>query len=538
MQVWISDSLERILPESKPGSNRQLQLVGLLCQVISFQIGFRPVKNPAENAGPYKITLNGGFAKYCSVRLAGLVPLKDHSTFSPSNLLEGYAPGFVPDPLLESFEEERFEKNRSRSYWVTVRLPNQSGKNNIKVTIDDGTKKYSVEAIIRILPAKLPKLNIPVTHWFYSDAIADWYKVEPFGEEYWRLVEKYFKNLVDHNQNTIYTPLFTPPLDGKKRIIQLVGVIESVSGKYTFGWGRLRKWVKLAKACGFEYFEMTHLFSQWGAKYAINILVSKQKGGKLKPLCKKQTEGTGKVYRNFLQQFLPALIKFLKRENIFNKCIFHLSDEPEMPHIEQYRKAREMFRQIAPEIKITEALSSIEFHRQGLVDNPVPNIGALSDFIKNGVCTWTYYCCGPRLKFPNRFLDFPLYRLRILGLQMFRFELQGFLHWGGNYWYRHGTTELIDPYLVNDGAYWPVWFAGDTFVIYPGKNGPIDSLRWEVYRELFDDYRLLCLASQVVGKEQVMKLLTEIRMPDDYPQKADYIRHIRSSAIRLITKYL
>jgi hypothetical protein len=131
-------------------------------------------------------------------------------------------------------------------------------------------------------------------------------------------------------------------------------------------------------------------------------------------------------------------------------------------------------------------------------------------------------------------LDFPLFRIRILGLEMFRFKMKGFLHWGLNYWYKHGTTELIDPYLVNDGMNWPVWFAGDTFAVYPGKNGPLDSIRWEMYRELFDDYMMLCVASEKAGDEKVMGLLKKIQKPDDFPQNADYIRKVRASVFNIL----
>ncbi|MHB9071320.1 MAG: DUF4091 domain-containing protein [Sedimentisphaerales bacterium] len=534
MKIWITDSLERVLPKTKPGSAKRMQFFGARNQIISFQVGFVPLENPAENAGFQEIKLSGMFAKYSMIRLAGLVPLRNHSTYSPSSLIEGDAPGFIPDVLTDDFREERFEKRISRSYWITVKLPDKAMAGNLKITIKNPARReFSVEARIKVLPLALKSLELPITHWFYNDAILDWYGLEPFSRDYWKMVEKYFRNMTEHNQTAIYTPLFTPPLDGIKRDFQLVDVSEVKLGKYRFGWSKLKKWVDLAKSCGFKYFEMSHLFSQWGAKFAIRVLINKQ--GRIKPLCQPNTLATGKVYRNFLEQFLSGLIAFLKEQGIFEHCIFHLSDEPEIPHIEQYGKVRQMIRAIAPEIRITEALSSFEFYRNRLVDEPVPNIGTIWEFIKNGVNTWTYYCNWARLRFPNRQLDFPLYRLRILGLQMFRFKMKGFLHWGLNYWYKHATTELINPFLVNDGQNWPVWFAGDTFVLYPGKNGPLDSIRWEVYRELFDDYRLLCAAGNKAGEDKIMDILKDIHKPDEFPQNADYIRKIRSSIFEILS---
>ncbi|OHB59837.1 MAG: hypothetical protein A2Y12_10630 [Planctomycetes bacterium GWF2_42_9] len=533
MKVWITDSSERILPETKQRSTRKLDLFGFKDQVISFQVGFRPTLTPAYDQKPLSIKFDGTFAKYCTARLCGLVPVKNHSTGTPLRLTEGKIPGFVPDPLIEDFSEIKFESGQSRSLWITVRLPSRRLNGTVKVTIDAGNEKcFSVEACIYILPFKLPKLDIPVTHWFYSDAICDWYKVEPFSNDYWGLVHKYFRNMSDHNQNTIYTPLFTPPTDGEKMVIQLVGVHDDGKGNYKFNWANLRKWIRMAKNCGFTYFEMSHIFSQWGAKYAIKIIVNKN--GKNKFLCSPKTLSTSSIYKNFLNQFLPELVKFLKKEEIFDKTIFHCSDEPDMSHLTQYAKIRRMVRDIAPEIKITETLSNYDFFSSGNVDNPVPNIMNLNDFLTKDVHTWVYYCCVPRFNFPNRFLDYPLFRLRILGLQLFRFQLKGFLHWGSNYWYKHGTTELIDPYFINDGLNWPYWFAGDTFILYPGKDGPVDSVRWQIYRELFDDYRMLCLASKLKGRNKVMNLLSDIQQPDKFPQNADYIRRIRKTLFKCI----
>ena len=34
----------------------------------------------------------------------------------------------------------------------------------------------------------------------------------------------------------------------------------------------MKRWIDLCKSCGIEYFEMSHLFSQWGARYAPKVM--------------------------------------------------------------------------------------------------------------------------------------------------------------------------------------------------------------------------------------------------------------------------
>ena len=105
-------------------------------------------------------------------------------------------------------------------------------------------------------------------------------------------------------------------------------------------------------------------------------------------------------------------VTFLKRQGIFDRCIFHLSDEPGEKHVAQYRAVRELVRAIAPQIRVTEALSDVEFLKENLVDQPVPVIDKLPGFLRVGTKPWVYYCCNPQGSYPNRFLDYPLYRLQ------------------------------------------------------------------------------------------------------------------------------
>lgn len=532
--IWVHPSDQRILPTTAVGDGaRELALSGARGQVVSFQVGVRPDRlvRVAE------VSLAGPLARAATVRLAGLVPLPHHTPETPAELLDGRAPGFVPDPLLPG-PFVNLDPDMSRAFVVTLRLPERAGRSTLRVRVRlDDAKAVERSVGVTVYPFTLPELTLPVTNWFYSDALCDWYGVEPFSPRYWELVGRYFANMAAHNQTAIYTPLFTPPLDDKKRDLQLVDVTAVGHGRYRFGFAKVRKWLDLARGAGFRYFEMSHLFTQWGAAHAIRILVKND--GKVGLLCPPETPATARVYREFLGQFLPALLTFLRREGVLERCVFHLSDEPNEKHLGQYRAVREMVRAIAPEIRVTEALSHVEFMSHGLVDQPVPVISALPDFLKGEASArpWTYYCCVPRGTYPNRFLDYPLHRLRVLGTMLFKFDVGGFLHWGCNYWYRGGTTELIDPYHVTDAHRWPGWSPGDPFVVYPGADGgPVDSLRWESFRETLDDYRLLTLAAKRAGREAVVGLLAGIRSPAEYPQEPAYLREVRARATALVLR--
>ncbi len=77
----------------------------------------------------------------------------------------------------------------------------------------------------------------------------------------------------------------------------------------------------------------------------------------------------------------------------------------------------------------------------------------------------------------------------------------------------------IDPYTVQDGLAWASgWAYGDTFLVYPGPDGPVDSMRWEVLSEGLQDYSLL----QTLGVRRDDSLFAPIISFADFPKSEDW----------------
>lgn len=468
------------------------------------------------------------------VRRVGYVPLPHLNTPVEADDadLEGrdYLPGFVPDPLFDECEVT-IPPLETHAFWVTV-TPNRKarpGRHTIELTISPvfgDTVTLSADVVLHdIRLAK--RRGFPITHWFYADALLDWYQLEPFEKAFWPIAERYLRNYTGHGLDTVYLPLFTPPLDGDKRPTQLLRVKRRGPHSYSFDWRDVKKWVDLARKCGVQRFECVHLFRQWGVKLAPNIYEGQGQGEKL--LWKPDTGAVSKTYRLFLSQLLPRLERFLKEEGILKKTFFHVSDEPHGDeHIENYQKARALLAELAPWMKVMDALTDIRFGSEGLTDMPVPSITTALDFHEAGIPSWCYYCCGPRGKYLNRLLDTPLAKIAMHGLLFYRWPFKGFLHWGYNYWNLSQTRTLIDPFTVSDGgAYGRGWAYGDPFVVYPGPDGPIDSIRWEVFAESLQDYAL----AQTVGLDRDDPRLAALKSFEDFPKNAEWRTRLRKELL-------
>lgn len=523
LECWLADTDERFYPRSPARERDALALELLRGERGSFQVvvrtGDEPVQVGVACAAPDGVEVR--------VRRVGYVPMPHLNTDTPDDEREGlpHLPGLVPDPLFPE-HETLAGPHETNAFWVSLHVPADAppGEQPLDVRVSAGGEDVaSLQVTLDIRAATLPpRHDFDVTHWFYCDAIADWYAVDLWDEPFWHIIRSYLRNLVAHGQNVISTPIFTPPLDGVKRPTQLLGVTGDGDGHYGFDWTQVRRWVQEATAAGLTTLEWTHLFTQWGARNAIRIYERHGEDGVL--LWDPATPATSATYRTFLGQFLPAWERFLRDEGLMDRSLFHLSDEPHGPEqLASYRKARGLLRDLAPWMRVMDALSEVDFARQGLTDLPVPVLSSVPDFIAGGFPFWAYFCCVPRGRYVNRLFDTPLAKIRLTGPLLYRTGARGFLHWGANYWYKRQTTELIDPFTVADALAWPGWAYGDPFVLYPGPDGPIDSIRWEVFAESLQDFALL----QAAGVPSDDPLLVPLVDFADFPRAPAWLRSVR-----------
>lgn len=407
-----------------------------------------------------------------------------------------------------------------------------SGKHDIKISIS--VNKQIIEKIftLNIIDKNLPKQELLYTNWFHNDCLCTYYKVEVFSEDYWRIVENYIRNAAEHGVNMLLTPIFTPPLDtavgGERPTVQLVKVIKE-NNTYSFDFTNFRKYVKLCLECGIEAFEISHFFTQWGAKHAPKIIATVN--GKEKRIFGWETKASGKPYRTFLEAFAPAFKKEVEDLGIKERCWLHVSDEPSEAQIKEYKKAANIIRELFADFNMLDALSEIKYYKNGLIKTPVCGEDVADIFRAEVEDFWTYYCCTQIYDFlPNRMFAQPSSRNRILGVLLYKYNAKGFLQWGHNFWYSQYSKRPINPFKITDaGGSFP---AGDSFMVYPGKNGkPLNSLRHLVFNDAFQDLRALKLLESLTSREYVLNLIEQgLDVPlsfRTYPHEQQWLLDLR-----------
>lgn len=460
-------------------------------------------------------------------------------------------PGLMPD-ILVPIEERGNIINISNtcSLWIDVNIPKKikPGIYTIKVKIKNISMceytDFEVAQImeINILDEKIAEQELVVTQWLHADCIASVHNVEIYSEQHWNLIDEYIRMASELGINMILTPVLTPHLDtdfGVERPnVQLVDITYSEAG-YKFDFTRLKRWIAICKKNKIKYFEIAHLFSQWGLKCTPNILV--KEGKQTDYMFGWHVKSDSELYVEFLNEFLPKLMKVLKEEGVMEKTYFHLSDEPTEMHTDKYKFAHDLVKPLIEGCKIIEACSNAYFYENKLMDIPVACTNSIDDFINKGIDNlFAYYCCSGNNKVGNRFLAMPSYRNRVLGLQMYKFSISGFLQWGYNFYYNGGSNYVINPYATTSAdRHFP---SGDPFSVYPGKNGPLSSTRAKVFLDALQDIQVCKMLEKYIGKDEVIKLIeNEAGMEitfKEYPRSNDFYYNLNAKMKKLIAKHI
>ena len=560
---FLSSSLEKVFPDKEPkalgnkdslsiwkGSRGSIQLVYYAKDIKGFmpqQLFYIEVLN---SPCPY------------SLRSVELIP-SDFPVYGERD--DNYItdkPGLFPD-LLKPLDDNTIlpVPGQYRSIWITFEADHEtkSGSHNIKIKIkpvekrvlpngvlyeDKDVKGWEEELSFTLnIGLEINKQKLIHTEWFHTDCLANYYNVDSFSPKHFEIIENFIESEHRHNVNMILTPIFTPPLDtrvgGERKTVQLVDVFID-KGVYSFDFHKLKKWCTICKRHSIKYLEIPHFFTQWGATSCPKIKATVD--GEYKKIFGWETSSTSKEYKEFLHILIPLLQDELTKCGYDKDHVFyHISDEPNITQLDDYKKSREIVKDVIDENQIIDALSNVEFYKKGIVPHPIPSSSEIEDFYKENIKDlWVYYCCAQCKDVPNRFFSMPSPRNRIMGVLMYLYDIKGFLHWGFNFYNSKFSLKAINPYINTHADF--AFPSGDAFLVYPGEDGKaLDSIRSEVQDEALLDLRALQTLESLTSRAYVETLIYDGIEEEDmpftftkYPRDEEYLLNLREHVFRNI----
>ena len=515
LNAKIVSALEKILPGKElsdyPSHKKMSALLG---EKISIQVIFKnaPSDNTRTLISP---RLGGELAKYATVRRVLGVPVTMPAPAKDTPYYLDTNPGIYPDVLLPLSYGGNIRTNAGilGNLWIDIEIPKNgntlSDLPTLTVTLvdayEDDAELFSDTFTVELVRKALPNRELYYTRWLYTDCLASYYDVKVWSKEHWRIIENYVRMAAKTGVDTLLTPLLTPSLDGERMLTQLVKITKK-GDKYRFDFSRVDKWIDMCKRHGIKHFEIAHLFSQHGAVNTLKVLATVD--GEERLIFNTTDDARDAEYIKLLRALLKAFVRHMKKRGDDKRCIYHISDEPPIDKIEYYRAAKNAVADILSDYKMIDALSDLEYYSEGLVECPVPETDFAEAFVNAGVKNfWVYYCGGPADEnYSNSFIAMPSWRTRSIGMQMYKYNVEGFLHWGYNFYNNCNSERSLNPYLDLSGENWVI--AGDTFIVYPGSDGePIESLRAVVLYHAFEDIRAMKLCEEYYSHSEVVSAI-------------------------------
>ena len=520
IRICNVSSLQKVFADSsllKKQINRGTALKG---ERFSYQAA---LSFAGEETGTIEASLHieSELLPYCKVYRVGSVPArlaayKDRRDADYLSFKEGLFPDILYPLKIENGSAGSFilSTEYCETLWIEINVPPATAAGTYDIHLyaecKDRALKTQRTFSLCIADEVLEKDDFKYTQWLHLDCLADYYGDEIFSENHWKRIEQFIKTASENGVSVLLTPVFTPPLDtdisGSRKIVQLADVEKTQDG-YRFSFERFHRYVSSAKKYGIKYLEIGHLYTQWGAQYPCDVQACVD-GKKTLIFGKKLPRQFSETYEDFLAVFLPRLIEEIEKAGFKDRAFFHVSDEPHTHDAQAYSRAKEAVKKHIGNYPVLDALSDYDFIQKGIAEIPAAAIDKIEPFIRANVKPlWAYYCCGQARDVSNRFFAMPSWRNRIIGFLLYKFGIDGFLHWGYNFYYTQYSKRLVDPFMQTDaGGAFP---AGDTFSVYPGKDGPIESIRLKVFYEALQDRRFLKQMEKKLGKDRIVKVAEE-----------------------------
>jgi Glycoside hydrolase 123, catalytic domain/Carbohydrate family 9 binding domain-like/Glycoside hydrolase 123 N-terminal domain len=428
----------------------------------------------------------------------------------PCSWVEIRYPGYVPvvergelmaDPLLPTYPAE-IQPNVTQGVWLTISVPRDATPGDYKgaLEIHAGTQSKRFELSLLVLDFTMPDMtkgNFDLNIWQDPAAVARVAKVSLWSAEHWKLLEAYARDLAAHGQKSISTSILYDPWRSQTGFVypsmvewRFPGVYKKgEASKFLFDFSVFDRYVEMMMKAGID--KSVQCFSMVdgpGNTSLCNIGYIDTATGKLR-VC--PTRVGDAAYRDVWGAFLPALVRHLRQHGWLGRSYISFDEKPQavMNGIFSVLKAD------APELKASLAGGSSS-QESATAGDMVLNYGALAhrDAVRKlleerrtvGPTTF-YTACGTAS--PNTFIFSPQWESRLLPWIAFKYGLAGYVRWAYQSW---------------PGDVWKQpesrWHSGDSFLVYPGKDGPIDSTRWELLRQGIQDYEALEMLQQKIAE--------------------------------------
>ena len=422
------------------------------------------------------------------------------------------SPDVVADPLMDLSDVD-VPAYRAQPVWFTVQIPASQAPGIYNGLIRIQTDQYrevELKLAINVLPPVLPApkdYQFFLDLWFNPNAVAVTNNLELWSEAHWKQIDTYLDDLASRGAKTVTTTIVPYPwkvdwLEDSKRPQTYIGypaMIDWVcdnSGQWSFDYTIFDRFVETCFRHNINRRIDAFSLTPFDHKGNWQIEFRHKENNKADTLF---FDGPGTGYKEIWKIFLRDFENHLSEKGWLDKTYLGFDESPRevmdaiLDIVSDGAPGFLKKFSIAGKINIEPLASSLSIFYTFLPENPTEKNDTLSILDKRRKDpdkTTTYYLCGDPVH-PNSFTFSPAIESRMIPWLSAYYELDGYLRWAYNSW------SDKDPYAN------PVFnfIQGDDYYIYPGKSGPVSSIRWELLKEGIEDYELLKVIDSPKSRE-------------------------------------
>ncbi len=469
--LWASDPLAKVLRSAKRGEApaERLQFSGARREIASGQAVFRPRKEvAAAHAGisDLRHRTSGAVIPARAIRLQWVRYIDiNRNSGIPADERVAQAPSSIPDPFWEA-PRIPLKAGEAQPIWIDVHVPESAAASDYegRLTVTADGVPVELPVTFHAWDFEMPQeRHLSVVNWWQFPGPG----FESHGPDDWELLWRFAAFLVEHRQTDLAAGIGRIRESG-----------DATKG-YAYDTANLERYAEVAFEAGIR---QIHLHS-----------VGRRTADILDPAARVEPEESN-------LRRLAAWEKVIQRRGWQRRFVTSIVDEPFIYYEDSYRAVVDRVHAVAPSVRCLEA---VEAEYLGKLDVYVPKLSHLSLWYprfdqvrREGAELWFYVCCHPLGRYPNRFLDQSLLQARVLFWIHYLYDLDGYLHWGLNYY-------AGDPY-TQEGISKDLPL-GDRAIVYPGKDGLLGSLRFSAQRDGIQDFEYLRVLEERLRqvKEQI-----------------------------------
>jgi len=398
--------------------------------------------------------------------------------------------GALADPLLE-VDRVDVAAGEAQPVWFTLAIPAgaRPGAYRSRIVIRaNGVPSVTYNLTVDVADVTLPppaERNFHLNVWFQPDTIADQRGLKLWSDEHFDALQPYLRDLAEHGQRVINTAIAQDPWrvqqpDGSWRAQTYVPYNSLVDWSYdgqqwSFGFDRWDRLVEEELAAGIGPY--IHAFGLLGFRNNFLVYTDTRTGERVD----RQVTVGDADWVGAWSAFLVAFEDHVRARGWLDVTYMAFDERP----ASQMEQALQLGHEFAPDLTNKGFAGAGSANTDPFTYDLSLNYSSVNSWPQNvidrrheeGKLT-TFYTWGQPLH-PNTLTTSPPVGARMLSWRAAKSRLDGYLRWAYDSWPE-------DPYTASFR-----YVSGDEYLVYPGEDGPVSKIGWELFRDGQEDFALL-----------------------------------------------